>query len=161
MPEFEPYDGLSSDEVKSFQDFTKWSGARVADCHQSLIRLVDKVRAKLEAHVDRHTGDGDWIPSMDWSLCYRTTLDGGAKLIAEYYRRQAKNPAMGLTDEQLEQELQKAALALVDSLPLDEMERLVRRRRYVDVHGEQAKPPGQRAGRPPKRLAGVLDVEEP
>jgi hypothetical protein len=160
MTEFDPYDGLSGDEVKSFQDFTKWSGARVADCHQSLIRLVDKVRGRLEAYVDRQDGNPDWIPSMDWTLCYKTTVDGGAKLIAEYYRRQAKNPAMGLTDEQLEQELQKAALALVDSLPLDEMERLVRRRRYVDAHGEERKPPGQRPGRPPKRLMDVAEDAE-
>jgi hypothetical protein len=144
LPEFEPYDGLSSDEVRVLQDLTKWSSARVAKCHTSLIGLIDKVRSRLEAYVDRVHPDTDWVPPAEWSMAYKVTVDGGAKLISEYYRREAKNPAMGLTDEQLELELQKAAVALLDTVPIEDVERVLRRRRYVEEHGDQRQPAGQR-----------------
>lgn len=144
MAQYDAYEGLSTEEVKVLQNLTKWSSARVAQFHTSLLGLVDKVRGRLEAYVDRVSPDSDWVPPMEWTAAYKTTVDGGAKLMSEYYRREAKNPAMGLTDDQLEVELQKAALALVDSLPLDDVERIVRRRKYIEAHGEERQPPGQR-----------------
>lgn len=160
MPEFNAYDGLSTEEVRVMQNLSKWSSAKVGQMLVGACSLVDKVRVRLEAYVDKHDGDADFIPEMGWTMAYRCTVDGAARLASEYFKREAKNPAMGLTDEQLEIELQKAALALVDSLPLEDVERIVRRRKYVEMHGEEAKPPGQRAGRPPKRLAAI-DMEEP
>ena len=106
--------------------------------------LVDKVRHKAEQYVDAHKDVEQWVPPMEWTAVYKTTVDGGAKLISEFYRREAKNPAMGLTDEQLELELQKAAVALLDTVPIEDVERVLRRRRYVEAHGEERQPPGQR-----------------
>jgi hypothetical protein len=151
MPEFNAYDGLSTEEVRVMQSLTKWSSARVAQAHQSLLGLVDKVRSRLEAYVDRRSPEEDWIPPAEWSMAYKVTVDGGAKLISEFYRREAKNPAMGLTDEQLELELQKAAVALLDTVPLEDVERVLRRRRYVEAQGEERRAPEKRPG-PTKML---------
>jgi hypothetical protein len=159
MPEYSPYEGLSTEEIRVMQNLSKWSSAKVGQMLVGACGLVDKVRVKLEAYVDKYQDDADFIPEMGWTMAYRCTVDGAARLASEYYKREAKNPAMGLTDEQLEIELQKAALALVDSLPLEDVERIVRRRKYVEAHGEEAKPPGQRAGRPPKRLMEVVEEE--
>jgi hypothetical protein len=153
MPEFNAYDGLSTDEVATLQSLTKWSSARVATFHQSLLGLVDKVRGKLEAYVETQAQSPDWVPPMEWTACYKTTVDGGAKLISEFYRREAKNPAMGLTDEQLELELQKAAVALLDTVPLEDVERVLRRRRYVEAQGEERRAPEKRPG-PTRMLKG-------
>ena len=61
---------------------------------------------------------------------------------------------MGLTDEQLEVELQKAALSLVDSLPLEDVERIVRRRKYIEAYGEDRQPKGERWSKDPALLMG-------
>lgn len=144
MAEFNAYEGLSNEEIRVVQNLSKWQSGRVASFHQSLLGLVDKVRMRLESYVDRIQPSDNWIPPMEWTAAFRTVVDGGAKLITEFYRREAKNPAMGLTDEQLEIELQKAAVALLDTVPLDDVERVLRRRRYVEAHGEERQPPGQR-----------------
>jgi hypothetical protein len=151
MTQFQPFDGLSTEEVRTLQDLSKWSSARVAKFHQSLLGLVDKVRGRLEAYVETQATADDWVPPMEWTACYKTTVDGGAKLISEFYKREAKNPAMGLTDEQLELELQKAALALLDTVPIDDVERVLRRRRYVEAQGEGRREPDRRPG-PTKML---------
>jgi hypothetical protein len=51
---------------------------------------------------------------------------------------------MGLTDEQLELELQKAAVALLDTVPIEDVRRVLRRREYIEEHGDQRQPAGQR-----------------
>jgi hypothetical protein len=151
--QFEAYEGLSTDEVAALQKLTKWSSARVATFHQSLMGLVDKVRGRLEAYVDAVPADAkDWVPPMEWTACYKTTVDGGAKLMSEFYKREAKNPAMGLTDEQLEVELQKAAVALLDTVPIDDVERVLRRRRYIEAHGEERKPAAERHQHPASKM---------
>lgn len=138
------YEGLSTEEVRLLQNLSKWSSARVATVHQSMLHLVDRVRASLERTVEKHKEDEEWIPDMGWTMAYRVTVDGGAKLISEYYKREAKNPAMGLTDEQLEIELQKAAVALLDTVPLEDVERVLRRRKYIEARGEERPPKGER-----------------
>jgi hypothetical protein len=148
MAEFNAYEGLSTEEVRTLQSLTKWSSARVATFHQSLLGLVDKVRGKLEEYVETQATSPDWVPPMEWTACYKTTVDGGAKLISEFYRREAKNPAMGLTDEQLEAELQKAAVHLLDTIPIEDARRVMRRREYVEVHGDERKPAEQRHQNP-------------
>jgi hypothetical protein len=140
----ELYEGLSSDEIKTVQRLTQWSSAAIREEHRALIRLVSKGRKNAEAFLDRHGTDDDWIPPMEFTAFMRTIIDGGAKLIESWYKDQRKNPAMGLTDEQLEIELNKAALALFEQIPLDEAERSIRRRKYIETRGEERPPKGER-----------------
>lgn len=144
MPDFDAYEGLSADEVSHLKNLSKWSSARVTQMLTGACGLVDKTRIKCEAYLDKFKDAEDWLPPNEWIMAYKVTVDGAARLASEYFKREAKNPAMGLTDEQLEVELQKAALALVDSLPLDDVERIVRRRKYIEAHGEERQPAGQR-----------------
>lgn len=144
MAEFNAYEGLSNEEIRVVQNLSKWQSGRVATFHQSLLGLVDRVRGSLERYVEKHGVGDDWLPPVEWTMAFRCTVDGGAKLISEFYKREAKNPAMGLTDEQLEVELKKAAVALLDTVPIEDVERVLRRRRYVEAHGEERQPPGQR-----------------
>ncbi len=143
MAEQDPYEGLSSEEIKTFQRLTQWSSAAIREEHRSLIRLVGKGRKTAEAYLDKY-GSDDWVPPMEFTAFMRTVIDGGAKLIESWYKDQRKNPAMGLTDEQLEVELQKAALALFEQIPLDEAERSIRRRKYIETRGDDRPPKGER-----------------
>lgn len=140
----DPFDGLSSEEMHQVQELTKWSGAAIVREHRSLLRLVGKVRTKLERTVDANMADDDWTPTMEWIALYRTTVDGGAKLVESWYRREQKNSNMALTDEQLEIEIQKAAVALFEKIPLDDAERSIARRRYIETRGEERPPKGER-----------------
>jgi hypothetical protein len=142
---FDPYESLSVDEMKKVADLTKWSGTAIVAEHRALLRLVGKVRTKLERHVDKHMDDDDWMPGLDFTAAYRSTVDGGARLIESWYKREKQNSSMALTDEQLDIELNKAALALFEQIPLDEAERSIKRRRYIEERGEERQPRGERA----------------
>lgn len=143
MNQDDGYEGLSSDEIKTLQRLTQWSSVAIRQEHRLLIRLVSKGRHNAEAYLDKHAND-EWLPPMEFTAFLRTIIDGGAKLISSWYQDQRKNPAMGLTDEQLEVELNKAALALFDQIPLDEAKRLIRRREYVEERGDVRPPKGER-----------------
>lgn len=152
--EADAYDGLSTEEIKVLQSLSKWSGTQIVNEHRNIVRLVGKVRMRLEAYVDRIAPESDWIPPMEWTAAFSTVVNGGSKLISEWYKREKSNAAMGLTDEQLEIELQKAAMALFEQIPLEDAKRSIRRREYVEERGEQRPPKGERFTQDGRKLLG-------
>lgn len=106
---------------------SSWSSTRILREHRHLVRLVSKVRKRLEAVVD--DAPRGWVPDHDFSVCFAAVVGGGARLCDSYYKREKANQFAGMTDEELERKIKQDMRTLLDEAPLDELETIVRRKR--------------------------------
>jgi hypothetical protein len=106
---------------------SSWSSTRILREHRHLVRLVSKVRKRLEQVVD--DAPRGWVPEHDFAVCFAAVVGGGARLCDSYYKREQKNQHAGLTDEELEKKIQRDLRIMLEEAPLDELETIVRRKR--------------------------------
>lgn len=123
-----------------------WSKARIVKEHRLLVRLVSKVRRRLEQVVD--DAKRGWVPDHDFSVAYAATVGGGARLVDSYYKKEQKSEAHGLSDEDLRKGIRKDFVELMEEASLEDLETIVRRKRNE-----------LRQGKPMKLPANVIDVE--
>ena len=122
-----------------------WSKARIVKEHRLLVRLVSKVRRRLEQVVD--DAPRGWIPDHDFSVAYAATVGGGARLVDSYYRKEKSSEVHGISDDDLEIRIKKDFVNMLEEAPLDDLERIVRRKRAELRQGK------------PLNLPTVIDVE--
>lgn len=122
-----------------------WSKARIVKEHRLLVRLVSKVRRRLEQVVD--DAPRGWIPDHDFSVAYAATVGGGARLVDSYYRKEKSSEVHGISDDDLEIRIKKDFVSMLEEAPLDDLERIVRRKRAELRQGK------------PLNLPTVIDVE--
>lgn len=127
---------------------SSWSSTRILREHRHLVRLVSKVRKRLEQVVD--DAPRGWVPEHDFAVCFAAVVGGGARLCDSYYKREKANQFAGLTDEQLESKIKRDLRIMLEEADLDELETIVRRKRMELRQGKAKLPAG-----------AVIDVEEP
>lgn len=124
-----------------------WSSARIVKEHRLLVRLVSKVRRKLEQVVD--DAPRGWVPDGDFASAYAATIGGGARLCDSYYRKEAKGDKEGMTDEDLARRIRRDFVEMMEEASLEDLEAIVRRKRAALRQGK------------PLNLPAAIDVEAP
>jgi hypothetical protein len=151
------YRDLSGGEIQTLKQLQNYSGIRILREHRNLVRLVSKVRRRLEEVVD--AAQPGWLPNQDFSFAYATTVTGGARLCDSYYKREKTSPLGALPDGQLNAALKQAAGLVLDEIPFEELEAVYRRRRFVLRNGETTPPKDERRRRAGRLPGAVIDVE--
>lgn len=140
------FQDLSPSEARMIKAMSSWSSTRILREHRHLVRLVSKVRRRLEQVVD--DAPRGWVPEHDFAVCFAAVVGGGARLCDSYYKREKANQHAGLTDEELEIKIRRDLRIMLEEAPLDELETIVRRKR-AELRQTKA------------ALGPVIDVEAP
>ncbi len=122
-----------------------WSKARIVKEHRLLVRLVSKVRRRLEQVVD--DAPRGWMPDADFTSAYAATIGGGARLVDSYYRKEKESTIHGMSDEVLEKRIKKDFVEMLEEAPLEDLEKIVTRKRMELRQGK------------PMKLPAVIEVE--
>jgi hypothetical protein len=122
-----------------------WSKARIVKEHRLLVRLVSKVRRRLEQVVD--DAPRGWVPEHDFSVAYAATIGGGARLVDSYYRKEKTSEVHGIPDDELEKRIRKDFREMLEEAPLEDLEMIVKRKRNELRQGK------------PMKLPEIIDVE--
>jgi hypothetical protein len=138
---------LSGGEKRMLKAMESWSKARIVKEHRLLVRLVSKVRRRLEQVVD--DAPRGWVPDHDFSVAYAATVGGGARLVDSYYKKEKSSEQYGMTDEELNKRIKRDFVEMLEEAPLEDLEKIVSRKRMELRQGK------------PMKLPSVIDVEAP
>jgi len=139
------FSDLSPGEQRMLRAMESWSKARIVKEHRLLVRLVSKVRRRLEQVVD--DAPRGWMPDADFTSAYAATVGGGARLCESYYRREKTGDVAGLSDDDLEKRIKRDFVGMLEEATLEDLELIVRRKRMELRQGK------------PLKLPAVIDVE--
>jgi hypothetical protein len=121
------FQDLSPSEAKVVKAMASWSRTRILREHRYLVRLVSKVRKRLEQAVDDKPRG--WVPDHDFSVCFAAVVGGGARLVDSYYKQEKSNPLAKLPEEALHTNIRHDLRILLEEADLSELETIVRRKR--------------------------------
>jgi hypothetical protein len=137
---------LSLGEQRLLRAMESWSKARIVKEHRLLVRLVSKVRRRLEKVVD--DAPLGWMPDGDFTMAFTAVVGGGARLVSSYYQREKQGDLAGISDEMLDKRIAKDFMEMLEEAKLEDL-RLIVRRKEAELRHAKAE------------LAPVIDVEAP
>lgn len=137
---------MSLGEQRMLRAMESWSKARIVKEHRLLVRLVSKVRRRLEYVVDK--AQEGWMPDSDFTMAFTAVVGGGARLVSSYYQREKQGDLAGLSDEQLSKRIERDFIEMLEEMPVEEL-RLYLRRKEMEMRQSKAE------------LAAAIDVEAP